>query len=134
HSPRIRSSGRSSSSRTRSYLSSRKIGRIRCESLMLLLDTCCLLWLVGEQHRLSARARQLIAAHADSLFISAITGFEIALKQAKGRLVLPLPAEPWLERALVQHSVGEIPVTWRIAARSATLPPLHADPCDRIIV
>ena len=101
---------------------------------MLLLDTCCLLWLVGEQHRLSARARQLIAAHADSLFISAITGFEIALKQAKGRLVLPLPAEPWLERALVQHSVGEIPVTWRIAARSATLPPLHADPCDRIIV
>jgi PIN domain nuclease of toxin-antitoxin system len=101
---------------------------------MLLLDTCCLLWLVGEQHRLSARARQLIAAHADSLFISAITGFEIALKQAKGRLGLPLPAEVWLERALVQHGLGEIPVTWRIAARSATLPPLHADPCDRIIV
>ena len=63
-----------------------------------------------------------IAAHADSLFISAITGFEIALKQAKGRLVLPLPAEPWLERALVQHSVGEIPVTWRIAARSENPP------------
>jgi PIN domain nuclease of toxin-antitoxin system len=32
------------------------------------------------------------------------------------------------------HGLTEIPVSGRIACRSTQLPPLHADPCDRIIV
>jgi len=102
--------------------------------MLLLLDTCCLLWLVADQSGLSGKARQLIARHAGSLYVSAISAFEIALKCQKGRLALPLDPEVWIERALAAHGVLDLPVTARIAARAAMLPPLHADPCDRIVI
>jgi PIN domain nuclease of toxin-antitoxin system len=100
----------------------------------LLLDTCTLLWLVAERGRLSARAKRLIAEHAGSLFLSAISAFEIALKHRKGRLTLPLTPANWIASVLEFHGVVEIPVDCDIAARSVALPQLHDDPCDRIIV
>lgn len=101
---------------------------------MILLDTCSLLWLVAEQKQLSPFARDTISRHAGRLFVSAISAFEIGLKHAKGRLSLPVAAEEWFTQALDFHGLREIPVSGRIAARSTSLPPLHADPCDRLIV
>ncbi len=101
---------------------------------MLLLDTCTLLWLVGDQGRLSQRARHLLAEHRGLLFVSAISAFEIGIKHRRGGLTLPMAPDEWFEAALGFHGLGEIPVGSRIAARSTQLPPLHADPADRIIV
>lgn len=101
---------------------------------MLLLDTCALLWLAADQQHLSAVARRAIAQHAGKLFVSAISAFEIGVKHQKGRLELPLKPEEWFTRALELHGLRELPITGQIAARSTALPPLHADPCDRIIV
>jgi PIN domain nuclease of toxin-antitoxin system len=100
----------------------------------MLLDTCVLLWLATAQVHLSPRARALIGAHASELFVSAISAFELSLKHARGRLVLPLEPEVWFETALAQHGIEALPVDWRIAARSAALPFHHADPADRILV
>jgi PIN domain nuclease of toxin-antitoxin system len=101
---------------------------------MGLLDTCTLLWLVADQGKLSAVARAYLAAHAGRLFVSAISGFEIAMKQRKGALRLPLPTHTWYMRVLEFHGLREIPVDGPIAIAAAELPPLHRDPCDRIIV
>ncbi len=101
---------------------------------MLLLDTCGLLWLAADPSRLSDRARDLVRANPAALFISAITAFEIAVKFRKGKLRLALPPEAWIQRALDHHGIRELPISWQIAARSALLPPLHADPADRMIV
>ena len=101
---------------------------------MILLDTCTLLWLAADQTKLSARAKELIGANAGELLVSAITGFEIALKHKKGKLTLPMKPVRWIESALDFHGVEEIPVSWRMAARSTELPLPHADPCDRIIL
>ena len=78
--------------------------------------------------------RRAIADNAGHLFISAITAFEIGIKHRRGALDLPLPAADWIARALEHHQVQEIPVGWRIAERSTSLPPLHKDPADRIII
>jgi PIN domain nuclease of toxin-antitoxin system len=99
-----------------------------------LLDTCTFLWLVAEQERLSPAARAYLAAHAGRLFVSAISGFEIALKQRKGALGLPLPTRTWYSRALEFHGLREAALDGPIAIAAAELPPLHRDPCDRIIV
>ena len=101
---------------------------------MVLLDTCTLLWLASAQEQLSAAARRLMQQHASSLFVSAITAFEIGVKHRKGRLTLPLDPPQWFGEAVEFHGLRESPVTGRIAAGSTQLPPLHADPCDRIIV
>jgi PIN domain nuclease of toxin-antitoxin system len=100
----------------------------------VLLDTCVFLWLADDQEMLSPRARQLIADNAGSLFISSISAFEIAVKHRKGALRLPLSPADWIGEALEHHGITDIPVDWRIAERSASLPPLHRAPADRLIV
>ena len=101
---------------------------------MLLLDTCALLWLVVGGRSLSPTARAAITAADARLFVSAISAFEIGVKNRRGALRLPMPPDRWYEEALTFHEIDEIPVDGRIAARSTVLPPLHADPCDRMIV
>jgi PIN domain nuclease of toxin-antitoxin system len=101
---------------------------------LLLLDTCALLWLASDQSKLSARARTAIEENKDSLFVSAISAFEIALKVRNSRLELPSQPAEWFNEVLDFHGLHELPVTGAIAALSAGLPLLHNDPCDHIII
>ena len=101
---------------------------------MLLLDTCTLLWLAADPGKLSLRARNAIRDHVGELYVSAISALEIGLKHRSGRLVLPLAPAKWFAEAVENHGLDEIPVTGAIAALSTELPPLHHDPCDRILV
>ncbi len=101
---------------------------------MILLDTCTLLWLASDQKKLSARAKKEIYKNAQALFVSSITAFEIAIKCRSRKLELPMPPMDWFTKALEFHGIHEIPVTSIIAISSVQLPPLHNDPCDRIII
>ncbi len=101
---------------------------------MLLLDTCALLMLAGRREDLPDKVIKKLAAQADELFVSTISSFEIVLKSRLGKLVLPMPAEEWYRKAVEGYSIEEIPVSSAIAMKSASLPFLHKDPCDRIII
>jgi PIN domain nuclease of toxin-antitoxin system len=109
-------------------------GRQKEDKHMVLLDTCALLWLVSDQTKLSEKARHTIVRNVDRLFVSAITAFELAVKQKHGKLKLPLPPQEWFAEALIFHGIRELPVSSGIAMQSVQLPPLHNDPCDRIII
>lgn len=100
----------------------------------MLLDSCSLIWLASHQKELSGPAIAAIKLECSNLFVSAISAFEIGLKHRKHKLTLPAPVEEWFPEILSVHGIREIPVDGRIAARSAVLPPHHADPCDRIII
>jgi PIN domain nuclease of toxin-antitoxin system len=97
----------------------------------VLLDTCALLWWVGDPARLSTRARTVLADAETEPCVSAISAFEIALKHRKGKLDLPLPARDWFREALEIYAVQELPVTSEIAALAPDVALPHADPCDR---
>ncbi len=99
---------------------------------MIVLDTCTLLWLVQGQGLPPAVARTI--DDADAAFVSAMSALEIGIKVAKGRLSLPLPPRAWWAAALEQHGLAEVPVEGDIALRAAALPPVHADPADRVIL
>ena len=101
---------------------------------MILLDTCTLLWLASDQKRLSKTARERIRASQGSLFVCAITAFEIGIKHRKGALVLPLSPERWYAEALEFHGLVEVALSGEIAVASTLLPAHHPDPCDRFIV
>jgi PIN domain nuclease of toxin-antitoxin system len=100
----------------------------------VLLDTCALLWLVGDPARLSTSARTVVADAGTELCVSAISAFEIAVKHKKGKLALPLPARDWLREAFKIYAFRELPVTSEIAALAPDIAVSHADPCDRIII
>jgi PIN domain nuclease of toxin-antitoxin system len=99
---------------------------------MIVLDTCTLLWLVRGQGLPPHVARAI--EEADAAFVSAMSALEIGIKVSKGRLTLGLPTRAWWAAALDQHGLAEVPVEGDIALRAAALPPIHADPADRVIL
>ena len=101
---------------------------------MLLLDTCALLWLAGDQDSLSEAALAAISSPEEGLAVCAISAFEIAVKHRQGKLELPLPPDQWYPEALESHGIRELPVDGRCALAAASLPPIHRDPCDRFLI
>ena len=100
----------------------------------MLLDTHSWIWLVGDDPLLAKTARREILNHADTLFLSPISLWEIALKSSRGKLELDLPLRSWLQRAVDLTGVHLAPITTEIACTCAELPPeFHGDPADRII-
>ena len=97
--------------------------------MKLLLDTHAVLWWQGDDRRLPKAARAAIAT-ADVVWVSAASGWEVAIKQGLGRLRL---AEPFAV-TVAADDFTELPMTLAHAARLATLPPRHRDPFDRMLV
>jgi len=94
----------------------------------LLLDTHVLIWW-DEGRRLAAEARRAIA-DADSVYVSAASAWEVAIKTGLGRL-RPIRT---VEQAVDESGFLELPVTFRHAERVGKLPPHHRDPFDRLLV
>lgn len=100
---------------------------------MFLLDTCTFLWLTSERSRISSVALQQIQ-DTNQLFISAVSALEIGIKVKKGKLSIIQDVKQWFEEALEQHQCVDLPITSHIAMLSTTLPLIHADPSDRILI
>ena len=99
----------------------------------MLLDTCALLWLGQGGGRLSQDALMRID-NAPVVYVSAISGFEIGIKVAKGKLSLPSRPAEWLATVVEHHDLRELPVDLAAAVRATELPAIHADPVDRILI
>ena len=99
----------------------------------MILDTCALLWLAAGGKKLGRDTLKEINA-APAVYVSAISGFEIAVKAARGKLKLPLPAREWFDKVVGHHSLTVLPLDAGICIGAAQLPPIHDDPCDRFII
>ena len=102
-----------------------------------LLDTHTLVWLLDGNERLGGKARTLIqqSAQADSLYVSAITPWEITMLVSKGRLTLVQEIGEWLRIAISMPGIRMAPLSIEVSVASTRLPgTFHSDPADRIIV
>ncbi len=99
----------------------------------LLLDSQILLWTVRDPSRLPQKAMSLISEADNSLFFSAASIWEIAIKHGRGRANFRFdPLD--MRVGLLERGYGEIAVTGEHAAAVATLPPIHKDPFDRLLL
>lgn len=96
----------------------------------LLLDTHTFLWCLSDVERLSEDTRAAIADPHNDVFVSAITGWEIAVKRAKGRLVAPDNLSVLVEERGFTH----LPLTFHHAEQAGSLPMHHRDPFDRFLI
>ncbi len=96
----------------------------------ILIDTHMLLWWLADDSRLSKKARALMADPANMLTVSAATAWEIAIKQALRKMTM----DGNLERAVREQGFAMLPVTFPHAAETLTLPAIHRDPFDRMLV
>ncbi len=101
--------------------------------MKLLLDTQILLWAAGQPERLSAAARALLTDPRHELLFSAASLWEIAIKNTLGRDDFRVQPR-LLRRGLLDNGYVELPVTSQHAVSIDSLPPLHKDPFDRLLL
>lgn len=97
--------------------------------MRLLLDTHVILWWQRDDHRLKREARKAIAT-ADIVWVSAVSGWEVSIKAALGRLQL---IEPF-SILMGVDDFTELPLTVRHTEQLGALPVHHADPFDRMLI
>jgi PIN domain nuclease of toxin-antitoxin system len=98
-----------------------------------LLDTHLLLWAAGTPERLSPVARTLLEDPDSELVFSAASLWEIAIKRGLDRPDFQVDARV-LRRGLLDNGYQELPVSSAHAVFLDSLPPIHKDPFDRILV
>lgn len=101
--------------------------------MKLLLDTHLLLWAAGEPKRLSKQARTLIDNPDNVLLFSAASLWEVAIKRGLGREDFKVDAR-LLRRGLLDNGYGELPINSAHVVATESLPPIHKDPFDRVLV
>lgn len=105
---------------------------------LTVLDTHVWIWVIeGDRTALSALAIEAIekAAGGGAVRVSAISVWEVAMLEAKGRISLSLPVEDWVQGALHAPGVRLLPLSPEIAIESTRLPGSpHGDPADRILM
>jgi PIN domain nuclease of toxin-antitoxin system len=95
----------------------------------LLLDTEALIWWDANDPKLGGNARAAIQ-DADDVYVSAVTAWEIVIKEALGKL--QTRRRP--TQAAADGGFVELPITFEHAEAVRSLPRHHADPFDRMII
>jgi PIN domain nuclease of toxin-antitoxin system len=94
-----------------------------------LLDSHILIWLDSGDDRLKPAVLEILR-RSERRYLSAVTAWELSLKQAAGKLRLRKPVGSMLET----FGLVELPIAIRHGDRAAQLPMHHRDPFDRMLV
>jgi len=98
-----------------------------------LVDTQLLLWNVYGSRKLPARVARLFRDGRHHFFYSAASLWEIAIKAGRGRSDFVADTAA-IRDALEANGFHELPVAAQHAVALATLPAIHADPFDRMLI
>jgi len=101
--------------------------------MKLLLDTHVLLWAAGSPEQLPSAAQPILENPDNELLFSAASLWEIAIKRGLGRADFQVDARV-LRRGLLDNGYLELPITSEHTVFIESLPPIHKDPFDRILV
>jgi len=98
----------------------------------LLLDTNSLYWWLHDPPRLSSAAHRDISSSSNSVVVSAVVPWELAIKTNLGKIDGQALLEIW-ERKLADEGFTELPIDSAHAIRAGLLPLHHRDPFDRML-
>lgn len=98
-----------------------------------LLDTHLLLWAALHEEMMTPKAHEIIADMDNHLWFSAVSIWEVAIKRGLGRPDFTLDPGP-LRAGLLANGYHELPMDGRHCLGLGTLPRLHGDPFDRMLI
>ncbi|MBA2757802.1 MAG: type II toxin-antitoxin system VapC family toxin [Chloroflexi bacterium] len=99
-----------------------------------LLDAHAFIWWVLDMPNLSSRCRAILLDGDNDVVLSVASSYEIAYKAGQGRLTLPDSPAEYIRGRLAANGFTSLPVELSHALRAATLPRIHGDPFDRMLV
>ena len=98
----------------------------------LLIDSHVLIWWIAEAELLSQPARSAIEDPLNSIYVSAVTAYEIEFKRSRDRLLGGLPHD--LEEVVMDEGFMWLSITPGDMITAGRLPLHHRDPWDRVLV
>src|SRR5437867_13209699 len=102
--------------------------------MKLLLDTHVFLWFISGDARLPASWRDRIRDPGNEVSLSVVSLWEAIIKHALGKLPLPQPPGSYLPAQRARHQIASLPLDEASVRHLATLPLVHRDPFDRMLV
>ena len=100
-----------------------------------LLDTSTFLWYVSAQTELSPQARSIIGDSGNSVYLSFVSVWELAVKFRVGKLQLtPDSLTDWLDIHLSANSFRLLEIKVSHLLQFADLPLIHRDPFDGLLI
>ena len=98
----------------------------------ILLDTSALLWILGNDPKLSKRVHAAVLSPSSDIRVSVVSAWEIVLKFQAGKLSFDVPIERVLSEAFNAWPV--LMVRPEHITEILELPPIHRDPFDRLLI
>ena len=102
--------------------------------MRILLDTHAFLWWLAGNERLSHEARRAILDQENDILVSAASAWEIATKYRLGKLPNAGAVALDIRGAIADQDFDELPISVDDATRAGTLPSVHRDPFDRMLI
>jgi PIN domain nuclease of toxin-antitoxin system len=102
--------------------------------MKLLLDTHVFLWMISNPEKLSKTVKEIIETEENEIFLSSVSGFEIAIKYQIDKLKLPENPDIYIPRQIKKARIKVLPVKMNHALNVHNLPHLHKDPFDRLLI
>ncbi len=102
--------------------------------MRLLLDTCTFLWILADSPQLSFEAVDLFTAPENEVYLSSVSTWEIAVKNALGRLPLPERPTEFVPAMREAHGIESLSLDEESTLYVSRLPSYHKDPFDRMLV
>lgn len=99
-----------------------------------LLDSHTLLWWILDDPALTRNAYDVIAEASDSIFVSAVSAWELAIKFQLGRLQMASDLIANFSKAVEMERFKLLPISADHGIRAGLLPLVHKDPFDRLLV
>jgi PIN domain nuclease of toxin-antitoxin system len=100
--------------------------------MRVLLDTHVFLWWNEDHPQLSRKARRILADPANSLVLSVVSAWEIAIKVQAGKLRIPEDAATYVPARAAHYGMEILPIQLAHALALQSLP--LRDPFDRMLI
>jgi PIN domain nuclease of toxin-antitoxin system len=102
--------------------------------MRILLDTCEFLWLVAGDTKLSPLVATAVRDPQNTVFLSAVSFWEICVKHSLGKLPLPQPPAQFVPQQRDKHLIAPLVLDEAAVSQLSGLPGLHRDPFDRMLI
>ena len=102
--------------------------------MRVIVDTHAFLWWINDDPQLSPSVRDIMGSAENALYLSAASGWEIAIKYQLGKLELPSEPESFVIEEILNNRFRSLPIELRHALHTYSLPLLHRDPFDRVLI
>lgn len=99
-----------------------------------LLDTCAWIFLLTNDEELSNRQKEVILDSSNTMYLSVVSAWEMAIKISKGKLELPKSLDDLIVESCIKDGYTILDLDIFSVLNIKNLPNHHQDPFDRMLI